>query len=275
MIKLLIIDNLSWCTIGIQKDSADENELSLRRPEFRMNPTLSEMLSWLNFVIIGYCVSEFIMFKRSNRILKELMYHCYGPEWNGRITEVEHFIVLKEFLNSRISNEGLDTNYKRPLFRNSVLETLALGKGYCGENARVGVRILNLCGIQANRLYLQGPRWGHVVCEFKWNGERFLLDGHACPQTFMPNEMVCFIKTVDFQKLPNKVDDINPWIDYCRIKIFYKRPVFHMFSKLAMPRPFNNLVESPHLLRIAIGVILIFINTLLILSPFSIFHKAL
>lgn len=237
-----------------------------------MNLTLSEILIWLNFIIVGYCFSEFLMFKRSNRILRELISSYYGPEWNGRITEVEQFIILKEFLSSRISNEGLDSNNKRPFFRNSVLETLALGKGYCGENTRVGVRILNLCGVQANRIYLQGPRWGHVVCEFKWNGERFLLDGHACPQTFMPNEMVCFIKTIEFQKLPNKVEEINPWIDYCRIKLFYNKPILNRFSKFPLPRPFNELVESPHLLRIALGILIIFINTLLIMYPFSVFH---
>jgi hypothetical protein len=205
------------------------------------------------------------MYRRSNGILKEIMSYCYGPEWDGKITKIEQFIMLKELLNSRISNEGLDSNKKRPLLRNSVLETLALGKGFCGENARVGVRILNLCGVQANRLYLQGPLWGHVVCEFTWNGERFLLDGHACPQTFMPNEMVCFINTDEFHKLPNTSQKINPWLDYCRIKMFYNKPFLKGFSKFTLPRPFNEIVESPHLLRIIISILIIFVAELLTL----------
>ena len=41
------------------------------------------------------------------------------------------------------------------------------------------VRLLNLGGIPAHRLYLEGTRWGHVVVEHRWEGRWRLFDAHG------------------------------------------------------------------------------------------------
>ncbi|MBI1737087.1 MAG: transglutaminase domain-containing protein [Candidatus Rokubacteria bacterium] len=119
-----------------------------------------------------------------------------------RIERREDLVSVKNFLNRRIFAHPALKDAPRPLLRASATETLATGRGYCGENARVAILLLQAGGVRAHRLYLRGPRWGHVIVEHEWQGGWRLFDGHAEPATRFADEDVARIVPEAIGDLP-------------------------------------------------------------------------
>ena len=168
---------------------------------------------------------------------------------SGRLTAREDLVALKKFLNENIRFDPARRNDPRPLLRHSAAEILTLGQGFCGENARVAVLLMSAGGVRANRLYLDGPRWGHVIVEHEWDGGWKLFDGHADASVGMTDEEVGRIDAKDFAALNNTCRATNPWQNSFRIQLLGRLPLVRRWAALRPPRPLVFLMESPALLR--------------------------
>ena len=131
---------------------------------------------------------------------------------------------------------------------------LAAGEGFCGENARVAVRLLNLGGIPAHRLYLEGTRWGHVVVEHRWEGRWRLFDAHVDPRTALPDEAVGRIDAEELASFPNRAEE-NPWKSSYRIPGV--RRLASWAGRLRPPAALTALAETPALVGLAAGALLV------------------
>jgi hypothetical protein len=195
----------------------------------------------------------------------------------GRIQKREDLVAIKNYLSSHISYNLDRKEARRPLLRHSATHILRSGYGFCGENARVAINLLFLGGVRANRLYLEGPRWKHVVIEHQWDGDWKLFDSHNDPTTIVPDESIARISSDDLDAFPNDHRGINPWTGCYRSKAGYvlgnrcKRfgtPLQKTFQRLAqqrLPCPVIVFFENPALVRALGGALLAGIGALLIL----------
>lgn len=213
------------------------------------------LFSALSFVSLGFGVSEFLVHRRESRTLLQILRFRFGPEWNQRIESLEQVREIKRLLNERISHEGVSKMRKRPILRESATEILAMGKGYCGENARTAIRLLSIGGLKTNRIYVENSEWGHVLCEFVWNGKRKMFDGHIDPVTKIPDEVIGAIDSEDISAYPNDLRDDHPWLKYYRIKQFHRFGPLARFSRMIIPHPFASWLESPSLVRSIMSLI--------------------
>ena len=120
---------------------------------------------------IYFIIKEFQEVSFLKKTLKEI---------NGKviISSVQDLINIKNYLNKNITyNSDLRTK-KRPLLRHTASQILKSNYGFCGENARVSIKLLLLGGLKAARIYLYGTKWGHVVIEHKLDNSWFMFDGH-------------------------------------------------------------------------------------------------
>ena len=211
--------------------------------------------AWLA-VLIGMLVAATNLhgYLREQQSLKALLRRLLE---HGRVETRDDLIRLKRFLSERISYDISKRDDWRPLLRQSAATTLTRGVGFCGENARVAIRLLNLGGVRANRIYLRGPRWSHVLVEHDWESGLRLFDGHSDPGTLLRDEDVGRISPGDFERLPNAYRDLNPWIASFRIKL-PKRPGFwRALSQYRAPRLIVAVAESPDLVRALAGFALL------------------
>jgi hypothetical protein len=70
-------------------------------------------------------------------------------------------VALRDYLRQNVKREYFSPR-GRPFLRNTAAETLASGKGRCGESTRAFINMAAGLGIRARRLYLYGRRL-HVV----------------------------------------------------------------------------------------------------------------
>lgn len=184
---------------------------------------------------------------------------------SGRFRSREELVQLKRRLSASIHHDEARMHGPRPLLRASAERTLATGEGFCGENARVAVRVLRLGGVPAHRLYLQGERWGHVVVEHPWEGAWRLFDAHGDPRTALPDERVGRIDAEDLAAFPNDAVE-NPWRRSWRLPGAGLFPSGAM-SRIRPPGLLTSLMETPALVATAAGggVALIALGALLVL----------
>ena len=215
----------------------------------------------LALVVAGGAVAaaELIRWLQEQRTLREALVSVIP---GGRIRSRDDLVALWRFVGQHVFWEPAKaTESDRTLLRDTAVRTLATGVGLCGENARLSVRLLRLAGCPASRLYLFGERWGHVVAEVWWDGAWRLFDAHQDPATLPSDAEVGVLPTDDIACLPNRVAE-NQWVSAATAKLFRRVPAL---ARRRIPGPFVVLVESPHLLKAAAGLVLAAIGALVLL----------
>lgn len=142
----------------------------------------------------------------------------FAPPVRGEDDVVE----LKHRLTESIDYDQRYLDAPRPLLRATASETLQSGTGFCGENARAAIVLLKQRGVRAHRLYLQGPRWGHVAVEQRWNDHWVLFDAHRDPGVLLPDDQVVRLPTSELDRFPNDYREANPWQRAARVKAFLR-----------------------------------------------------
>lgn len=175
----------------------------------------------------------------------------------GRITTRDQLVALKRRL-ARIQWDEARMHEPRPLLRASARRVLETDEGFCGENARTAVKLLRLGGMDANRVYVLGERWGHVVVEHRWDGGWALFDGHADPRTALADDQVGRIAAEDLAAYPNRVVE-NPWRRSYRIPGLGRLP-FGRAGRARPPAVVTALAETPSLLGLSAGLLLVLLG---------------
>jgi hypothetical protein len=183
---------------------------------------------------------------------------------DGRIRSREDLVSLRQFLSAHIHSDPEKKLARRPWLRSSAAQSLRSGAGFCGDNARVAIRILQLGGVRAHRLYLRGPRWSHVVVEHRWNGSWRLFDGHADPATLPADADLGRIHTDDLARFPNANRALNPWTASGRVKMSCRWPALRWLRPWRPPHWLVLLGESPDLLYGGLGLIVTLCGALLL-----------
>ena len=216
--------------------------------------------------ILSICLTAFFYFllKEYTEInfLKKILTKIIGKE---KIENVEDLIKIKNFLNNTISyNSDLKTK-KRPLLRHTSTEILNSGYGFCGENARVAIKLMLLGGIKARRIYLFRKEWQHVLIEHEWKNKWYMFDGHYDKDTLLQDSQVASIPSENIENFPNNYPN-NPYLDFCSIKLFQKITLLNPFSKIKIPIVFVYLMESPNLIKTIFAFIVLSVVCLLFLT---------
>jgi hypothetical protein len=169
----------------------------------------------------------------------------------------DHLVRLLELLHERVSFEGLDKSAPRPLLRQKASETLRSGKGFCGENARLAIRLMAAIGVPAARIYVSGQRWSHVLTECRLDGRWWLFDGHNDSATAMSPADVGTIESPRIDRLRNLHP--NPYLSYQRIRLFHGLPGLGRLETARLPNALIQMFESPDLMKasLAIGGIIV------------------
>lgn len=168
---------------------------------------------------------------------------------SGDFESKDFLIKVKHYLSSHIHFDSIKKDAKRPLLRHTAAEILISGYGFCGENARVAILLLNYSKIPAARLYLFGNIWRHVVVEHKWQDKWFLFDAHNDPAMLLPDDLVASIPSSDLKSFPNGHREHNVWVSSCRIKIFKRYRLLAGLSEFRLPKPLIIFTESPDLIK--------------------------
>jgi hypothetical protein len=167
----------------------------------------------------------------------------------GRITSRDELVSLKRRLSATIRWDEARMHDPRPPLRASARRVLETGEGFCGENARVAVRLLRLGGVDAHRLYLIGVRWGHVVVEHRWEGRWRMFDAHVDPRTQLVDDQVGRIDADDLAAFPNRAPE-NPWRGSFRIPLLGRRAGA---ARVRPPALLTAFAETPALVAVAAG----------------------
>ncbi|MBI2269188.1 MAG: transglutaminase domain-containing protein [Bacteroidetes bacterium] len=168
-----------------------------------------------------------------------------------KLDEITRVKKIHAYVKSHIGFEGLDVNMDRPILRASEIETLKSGKGFCGENVRVMIKLLDQVGIPARRFYLYGEQWQHVLTECKIDGKWYLIDAHNDPFIEMTGDMIGKIPSPDFKLLKN-TDETNEWLDYHRIRFFEFNSFLKNKKKIYLPHSVVYFFESIFLIKAAV-----------------------
>lgn len=199
--------------------------------------------------VVFFLLNIFFHLREKNN-LKNSLPSILGtdPSQIDSLPEEKKVKLIFDYLINNISYKGLDKDAKRPLLRDSAFHTYQSKKGYCGENARLAITLLSEVGIRANRIYLIGKLWEHVLIECYVNQKWYLFDGHNDETTRFTEKDLFTIPSPSIQLLPNR-NEINPWVDYHRIKLFYKTVFFERLKYVRLPQFVINIAESPFLLK--------------------------
>ncbi len=198
-------------------------------------------------LIIFSCIFLFYLYKEIQEIifLKKALKSIIGK---SKIESIEDLIKIKKFLNKNINYNDEFKNDKRPILRATASQTLKTNYGFCGENARVAIKFLLLGGIKARRIYLFRKVWQHVLIEHQWENEWFMFDGHYDPDTILHDSKVASINSENINNYPDDYPN-NPYLEFCRVKLFYKISPLKSLSKTKLPSPIVYIMESPYLIK--------------------------
>ncbi len=168
-----------------------------------------------------------------------------GAVPGGRIRTREELVALRSAVRARVRFDTDRLDERRPPLRHPARRILEEGRGFCGENARVSVLLLLRGGVRAHRLYLFGPRWGHVVVAHVWEGAWRVFDAHDDPRTCPPDDALGRIAVDDLASFPNTVVD-NPWRGASWAKAARRVPAV---ARAHPPAWVARISESPDLVR--------------------------
>lgn len=177
-------------------------------------------------------------------LLRQVREEKYLREFSPPVRSEDDLLELKHKLTATIDYDRRFLEAPRPLLRAPASETLQTGNGFCGENARAAVLLLKQRGVRAHRLYLQGPRWGHVAVEQRWKDEWVLFDAHRDPGVLLPDDLVVKLPTNELERFPNDYRDANPWTRAARVKSFL-RLGSPAFDELRPPALLVSVAERP------------------------------
>jgi hypothetical protein len=161
------------------------------------------------------------------------------------ITQRDQLVAIHAFIGKALSGDPDFRFLPRPFLRQSAVESLRSRQGFCGESARVAVLVLGALGIRANRIYLIGERWNHVIVEHEWlDGDWYMFDAFPDPATMMTPEQLCSFGSDDPTSFPN-VHEGNPWVDFYRWRPLLVRGI----SKSRPPASYVRITERPDAIR--------------------------
>jgi hypothetical protein len=164
-------------------------------------------------------------------------------------------VQLKRYLSSHIHYDMRRLHDPRPWLRQTAETTLRTRHGFCGETARVAIRLLLLAGIRANRLYLEGERWKHTLVEHDWEGGLRIFDAFPDPGTLLPDDGVGRIDSRSLAEYPN-AHLLNPYRLKYRIKVFHRVPALRRFEQWRLPGAIVGLLETPSAIRCLLALML-------------------
>lgn len=173
--------------------------------------------------------------------LKNIIREILGK---SKIESIQDIVKIKNYLQTTIRYNGSLKNKKRPLLRHTASQILKEQYGFCGENARVAIKLFHIGGVKARRIYMFRKEWQHVLIEQKYQHQWYMFDGHYDPSTLLKDEDVATIPSEEILSYPNDYPN-NPYLDFCRIKLFYP----HKFSKIKLPVFVVYIFESPNLIK--------------------------
>lgn len=140
-------------------------------------------------------------------------------------------VALRDYLRQNVTRYGFSAS-GRPLLRNTAAETLASGKGRCGESTRTFINMAASLGIPSRRLYLEGER-SHVVALVTIDDQQLIVDSSDRP--YFP----------DLEPLANI--SRHPEFDY--YTSFNPHRIVFGFGKNAVNfGPLNYFLENPNAL---------------------------
>jgi len=172
----------------------------------------------------------------------------------GCFRDREDLVRLKRYLSAQIRYDPKRVNDARPLLRHSAEQILKSGFGFCGENARVAIRLLGMGGVRVHRVYLEGSRWQHTVVEHEWEGGWKLFDAHSDPASLLSDDDVGIIESSDIPRFPNRHEG-HPWLRSYRIKLFHSLSPLRRFEQTRVPALVAQIVETPSLLKAMLGLL--------------------
>lgn len=193
--------------------------------------------------------------------LSEIVQGLYDDKIHNlnEVSDKDKLIAVMAYLKSHISYVGLDKKAPRPILRASSLEILNSGKGFCGEYARVGIKMLHIAGINARRFYLFGTQWEHVILECELNSKWYLIDMFSDPTTAMTSNDIDKIDSPKFELLRNENPE-NPWVDYHRIRLFHNIGILNSFKDVKFPNFLIVFFESPYLIKSVVWFLLFLLS---------------
>ena len=213
------------------------------------------MIAWfgLSIVVLGvvYALGQVRAYLSERHLLRGTLARLGN---GGYFRDREDLVRLKRYLSTHIRYDPKRVNDARPLLRHSAEHILKTGFGFCGENARVAIRLLGMGGVRAHRVYLEGPRWQHNVVEHEWEGSWKLFDAHSDPASLLPDEDVGSIESSDIARFPNRHEG-HPWLQSYRIKLFHSLLPLRRFEQIRVPRWVAQLVETPSLVKAMLGMV--------------------
>lgn len=166
----------------------------------------------------------------------------------NKIQTKDDFLKIKNYLQNNISYNPYWKDKKRPLLRHTATQILKTKYGFCGENARVTIKLMLLGGVKARRIYLYRKEWQHVLIEHEFNGNYYMFDGHYDPDALLNDNETTSIPSENISDYPNSYPN-NPYLYFCRIKLFNKISFLKPLSKLKLPTWSIYLSESPYLIK--------------------------
>lgn len=183
---------------------------------------------------------------------RQIREEAYLREFAPGVETAADLIELKRKLTATISYDQSTLEKPRPLLRSSAVQTLTTGDGFCGENARAAIVLLKQRGVRAHRLYLQGPRWGHVAVEHRWRDQWLLFDAHSDPGVLLSDDQVARIRTDELGRFPNDYSGTNPWERAARFKALLRAPG-SAADALRPPSALVSVLERPYLAKALAG----------------------
>jgi hypothetical protein len=201
----------------------------------------------LYILVFSVLVSLYFFYKEYEEImfLRRKLKKIIGK---SRIESLNDLVQIKNFLQSTISYNANLKNNARPLLRYTATQILTSKYGFCGENARVAIKLFILGGIKARRIYLFRKEWQHVLIEHEFKDKWYMFDGHYDPSSLLTDSDVAKIPSEQISLYPNDYKS-NPYLEFCRIKLFYKIDFFKPFSRIKLSKPIIYTAESPFLIK--------------------------
>jgi len=146
----------------------------------------------------------------------------------------EKLTALRDYVRARVRNVNFPAR-GRPFLRDTAADTLQTGKGRCGEATRVFVNLARESGINAQRLYLDGPR-PHVLAVVRTeDGRKLVVDAYESP--YVP-------ETEPLERLLSHPE----FASYSTLGFRRIRPLRALPSHEVGLGPLNYLLENPHAL---------------------------
>ncbi|MFL6285244.1 MAG: transglutaminase-like domain-containing protein [Pyrinomonadaceae bacterium] len=139
---------------------------------------LPAILFAIALAFLSLALAEGLTQKREDDYVRsqalEALRGATAPDLDARLT------ALRDYVRARVHNVAFSAR-GRPFLRDTAANTLRTGKGRCGEATRAFVNLARESGIDAQRVYLFGPR-PHVLAVVRTNdGRRLVVDAYESP----------------------------------------------------------------------------------------------